>query len=372
MTPKKVSNTVVARGTDIEQRFASLLSMMKERYLAAGYELDDVHLAEILSVHEGVLRKGKSMSVSPALAKAVGKIWGVDLNWLLLGEGEQPPASGAPWGIERLSLTSRIARGRWDEHKVRRLLAGKKLTQRGLAKLLDTDPQRAGNLVRGTLREAGLRKRLAAILKVRPEALFLVSRSFDERTASGPLRASAGGGKLFSADTVRRALEKLISDQLEGALAGQSAGAGPSRFEPSEIRISVPPTPENLSASERKRYEHNREVLERWSRSSAAFEIPSEVAERYCREVVGFYEGGRVDDVGGILRDFLQEQIERSDTKQASDADRIKVKKSVLMIGDTEIEVDDPELLAKIPEYLGSKSGRKRLLDWLRKNVTSK
>ena len=48
------------------------------------------------------------------------------------------------------------------------------------------------------------------------------------------------------------------------------------------------------------------------------------------------------------------------------------MKKSVLMIGDTEIEVDDPELLAKIPEYLGSKSGRKRLLDWLRKNVKSK
>ena len=372
MNPKKVPSTVVSRGTDIERRFARLLSMMKERYLAAGFELDDVHLAEILGVHDGVLRKGKSTSVSPALAKAVGKIWRVDLNWLLLGEGEEPVASEEPWGIERLSLRSRISRGRWDEHKVRRLLSEKKLTQRGLAKLLDTDPQRAGNLVRGTLRDPGLRKRLAGILKVRPDSLFLVSRSPRESTASKPLRASARGGKLFSAESVHRALENLISERLDEALASQSAKAGSSVFEPSEVRLSVPPAPEGLSASERKRYEHNREVLERWSRSSGAFEIPSEVAERYCCEVVGFYDGGRVDDVGGILRDFLQEHIERSDTKQAADAERIKMKKSVLTIGDTEIEIDDPELLAKIPDYLASKLGRKRLLDWLRKNVKSK
>lgn len=372
MTPKKVSNAVVSRGTDIELRFARLLSVMKGRYLAAGYELDDVHLAEILGVHDGVLRKGKSMSVSPALAKAVGNIWKVDLNWLLLGEGEGPVAAGAPWGIERLSLDSRIARGRWDEHKVRLLLAEKKLTQRELAKLLDNDPQRAGNLVRGTLRDPGLRKRLAGILKVTPDSLFLVSRSLHERTAPRSLGSTARGGKLFSAETVRRALENLISERLDEALASYSVRAGSSGFEPSEVRIFVPPAPEGLSASERKRYEHNREVLERWSRTSRAFEIPSEVAERYCCEVVGFYDGGRVDDVGGILRDFLQEQLERSDTKQSADAERIKMKKNVLLIGDTEIEIGDPELLAKIPEYLGSKLGRKRLLDWLRKNVKSK
>ncbi len=372
MTQKKVSNAVVSRGTDIELRFARLLSVMKGRYLAAGYELDDVHLAEILGVHDGVLRKGKSMSVSPALAKAVGNIWKVDLNWLLLGEGEGPVAAGAPWGIERLSLDSRIARGRWDEHKVRLLLAEKKLTQRELAKLLDNDPQRAGNLVRGTLRDPGLRKRLAGILKVTPDSLFLVSRFLHERTAPRSSGSTARGGKLFSAETVRRALENLISERLDEALASYSVRAGSSGFEPSEVRIFVPPAPEGLSASERKRYEHNREVLERWSRTSRSFEIPSEVAERYCCEVVGFYEGGRVDDVGGILRDFLQEQLERSDTKQSADAERIKMKKNVLLIGDTEIEIGDPELLAKIPEYLGSKLGRKRLLDWLRKNVKSK
>jgi transcriptional regulator with XRE-family HTH domain len=372
MSPKKVSNATVSRGTDVERRFASLLSVIKERYLAAGYELDDVHLAEILGVHDGVLRKGKSSSVSPALVNAVGKIWKVDLNWLLLGKGEKPMVSSEPWGIERLSLDIRIARGRWDERKVRRLLAEKNLTQRELADLLDTNPQQAGNLVRGILRTPELRKRLAGILKVTPDSLFLVSRSLHERTALRSLGSSARGGKLFSAETVRRALENLISERLDEALASYSVRAGSSGFEPSEVRIFVPPVPEGLSASERKRYEHNREVLERWSRTSGAFEIPSEVAERYCREVVGFYDGGRVNDVGGVLRDFLQEQLERSDTKQSADAERIKVKKNVLLIGDTEIEIDDPELLAKIPEYFGSKLGRKRLLDWLRKNVKSK
>ena len=139
MSPKKVSNVTVSRGTDVERRFASLLSVMKERYLAAGYELDDVHLAKILGVHDGILRKGKSSSVSPALVNAVGKIWKVDLNWLLLGKGEEPVVSGEPWGIERLSLESRIARGRWDERKVRRLQAEKNLTQRELADLLQPE-----------------------------------------------------------------------------------------------------------------------------------------------------------------------------------------------------------------------------------------
>jgi len=171
---------------------------------------------------------------------------------------------------------------------------------------------------------------------------------------------------------VRYAVETLIAERLEEALASQSAGAGSSGLEPSEVRISVPPAPRGLTESERKRYDHNREVLERWSQTSRAFEIPSEVAERYCREVVGFYDGGRVDDVGGILRDFLQEHIERSDMKLSTDSELVKLKKGVLMIGGTEIEIDDPELLAKIPEYLSSKSGRKRLLDWLRKNVKSK
>jgi len=364
--PSNKSLQTKAQGLgEAQRRFSLLIKVMKDRYLAAGYELDDVHLAEILGVHDGVLRKGKSSSVSPALVRAVGDIWNVDLNWLLLGEGEEPGKSGPPHGIERLSAETRVGRGRWDEHKVRRLLAEKNLSQRSLARLLATDPQRAGNLVRGTLRDPELRRKLAAILEVDPESLFLVSRTTAEHRLAGPGRR--GEGRLFTAGAVRRALETLISRHLDEALTGQAGRSpGPARFESTRIRLEIPPAPADLSESERLRYNHNREVLERWSRTQEAFEVPPAVAQRYCREVVGYYDGGRVDDVGGILRDFLQENQQASDTKSAA---TVTLKKSVLAIGGTEIEVDDPELLARLPEYLNSEVGRKRLLDWLRKNV---
>jgi transcriptional regulator with XRE-family HTH domain len=368
----EISETDSLRGGEIEQRFNCLLALMKERYLAAGYELDDVHLAEILGVHDGVLRKGKTVSVSPALARSVGKVWEVDLNWLLLGTGEEPSPSGPPLGIEHLSGESRITRGRWDDRKVRRLLAEKGLSQKELARLLGTDTQRTGNLVRGQLRVSGLRSSLAGILGVAPEELFLVSPAAVRKIPTRPLAEAAGTAGMFSPKEIRSALNRLLDESLESALRlEESRRAGPV-FTSSVVRISIPSAPRDLSEHEQRRYEHNREVLERWSSTIGAFEVPPEVAERYCREVVGFYDGGRVDDVGGLLRDFLQERAGLGDTSRPPESETLKLKKGVLSVGGTEIEVDDPELLAKIPEYLSSKAGRQRLLEWLRSNVKKK
>lgn len=366
MSPRKSSTPATQRGGEVEQRFNRLLSVMKERYLAAGYELDDVHLADILGVHDGVLRKGKSSSVSPSLARSVGQTWQVDLNWLLLGDGELPDATGPPLGIENLDEDTRTSRGRWDEHKVRRLLAEKNLSQRELSKLLGTDPQRAGNLVRGTLRDASLRKKLAGILDARPEVLFLASPS--------QMRGARAGGRSsrrkFTASQVRNALAGMIDRHLEAALAGSDTQDQSAYFEPTETPIVVPPPPPRLSESERERYDRNREALERWSKTPASFEVPPSVAGRYCREVVGFYDGGRLDDVGGILRDFIQEESQMSGRKPDGLPETIQLKNGVLVVGGTEIEIDDPELLAKLPEYLASEAGKRRLLNWLRDNVS--
>jgi|GEM_PF-3338979 len=365
----EVTHPKPARGMEIEKRFAFLLSLMKERYLAAGYELDDVHLAQILGVHDGVLRKGKKNSVSPALALAAGQVWGIDLNWLLLGEGDPPEKHGPPYGIERLSVEKRIARGRWDEHRVRNLLAERGLSQKKLARLLQISITSVGTLVRGQLRDPMLRIRLAEILEVEPDSLFLISGTQAESVLTAGAQAKKSSNRLYSFQTIHRALEAMFREHLEPSLRKHSAVDKGIDYETSLVHIAVPPVPEGLTESERARYERNREVLERWSCTSRAFEVPPEVAGRYCREVVGFYDGGRVDDVGGILREFLQETSKPSDTAPSWDAERLKLKKGVIAIGDTEIEVDDPELLAKLPEYLSSKAGRKRLLNWLRKNV---
>jgi transcriptional regulator with XRE-family HTH domain len=365
MSAKKPSETKAGRGSDVEGRFNHLLAVMKDRYLATGYELDDVHLAKILGVHDGVLRKGKTSSVSPALATAAGRTWQVDLNWLLLGDGEQPDASGAPAGIDKLDPETRISRGRWDEHKVRRLLAEKNLNQRELSRQLGTDPQRAGNLVRGTLRDAALRKRLAEILEVKPDALFLVARAYLQRLAAGGEQSR----RRYSAAEIRRALAEVIERHLEPVLAGESASTGELTYEPTDVVLDIPPPPARLSEELRLRYIHNRETLERWSATPAAFPVPRDVAGRYCREVVGFYDGGRLDDVGGILRDFIQEGSLPSDNGMEQLPEIVELKRGVLMIAGREIEVDDPALLAKLPEYLASEAGKRRLLAWLKSNV---
>ncbi|HUU30116.1 MAG TPA: helix-turn-helix transcriptional regulator [archaeon] len=373
MPQKKGHQATALCGGDVEKRFTELLSIMKARYLAAGYELDDIHLAKILGVHEGILRKGKRESVSQTLSDAVGRIWKVDLNWLRLGEGEKPQASGPPFGIERLPLKVRVKHGRWDENKVRSLLKKRNISQKKLAELLNTGYQRAGDLVRGSSRVVELRIRLAEILEINPDSLFLVPEIPARKTGAArrklPGKSAGSGQPLFSLAAIHRAVESTLEEHLEQALAQQAAALEAAEFESTEVSIFIPPPPADLSESERKRYEHNREVLERWSRTQGAFQASPSAVERYCREVVGFYDGGRVDDVGGILRDFMQEDLERSDTRRSADEERIKLKKGILLIGDTEIEVDDPVLLAKLPEFLSSKAGRKRLLDWLRKNV---
>ncbi|MEA2063102.1 MAG: helix-turn-helix transcriptional regulator [Gemmatimonadota bacterium] len=357
---------------EIGQRFVLLLSLIKERYQAAGYELDDVHLAQILGIHDGVLRKGKKNSVSPALALATGRVWGIDLNWLLLGEGEPPGSQGPPYGIERLPSEKRIARGRLNEQMVRRLLSEKGLSQKKLAKFLGTSLSSTGSLVRGQLRDPRLRIRLAEILQVDPDSLFLTSRaSAGTSPASLTLaRTRAKKPPIYSLQTIRSALETMLTESLEPSLAAHSALPGEgTEYEDLEVRIDVPPAPEGLTGNDRKRYERNRRVLEHWSRTPGAFEVPPEVAGLYCLKVSGFYNGGRLDDVGGLLREFLEGYSELCDKAPGVDSERLKLKKGVLTIGNIEIEVDNPELLAKLPEYLSSEIGRKRLLKWLRDNL---
>jgi transcriptional regulator with XRE-family HTH domain len=305
MTPRpRLAETVPSRGGEIERRFSWLLDRMRNRYLNSGYELDDVHLAEILGVHPGVLRKGKFFSVSPSLAQAAALAWGVDLNWLLLGRGLEPPEHGYLPGLDRLPRETRVARGRWNDTAVRQLLRIKRLSQKDVAGHLGIPQARAGAVARGQLRDPELRERLAGLLDVPVEKLFLVS---DSGRQQEQINEPASTDNLYNLSMVRAALNSLLDERLEQALENVQRKNSGVKFVPDGFILTIPSPPSDVSEPERKRYERNREVLERWSHSRGAFHVPPEVAGRYCREVVGFYDGGRMEDVGGILRDFMLE-----------------------------------------------------------------
>ena len=365
----------LTNSNEIEQRFCLLLQIMKQRYLNSGYELDDVHLAQILDIHYGVLRKGKTISVSPSLALAVGNTWNVDLNWLLLGNGNAPEDKIAAPGIEKLSLEERVARGNWDEHKVRLMLKKRNLTQKKLARLLKTETFQVGSLVRGARREAGLRIKLANLLGVKPEDLFLkTSPETTETTIENTSRTNTQQNNFsFSLEEIKQAIAYLLDNDLEARLEGVKESAqGNLEYESTETILEIPPAPDWYDQNERERYEKNKKILQKWSETENSFHVPPAVSARYCREQVAFYDGGRLDEIGGLLRDYMQKNSENSDTLKGTASQRIELKKGVISIGDQVIEVDNPELLAKLPEYLSTETGKMRLLQWLRDNVGEK
>ena len=369
------NNAEMTDSKDIEQRFCYLLQIMKQRYLNSGYELDDVHLAQILDVHYGVLRKGKTISVSPSLALAVGNVWNIDLNWLLLGIGNPPEENSPAPGIEKLSLEERVARGNWDEHKVRLMLKKHNLTQKKLARLLKTETFQVGSLVRGARRESGLRIKLANLLGVKPEDLFLkINPETIENNSINSVVTSAGQkNSHFSLTEIKQALTQILESDLESRLEKvKQSNQGEYEYESTETILEIPPAPDWYDQNERNRYERNKKILQKWSKTEKSFHVPPSVTARYCREQVAFYDGGHLDEIGGLLRDYIQKNTEMSDTLKGTTAQRIELRKGVVSIGDQVIEVDNPELLAKLPEYLNSETGKMRLLQWLRDNVGEK
>lgn len=60
---------------------------------------------------------------------------------------------------------------------------------------------------------------------------------------------------------------------------------------------------------DRERWLRNTEVLQRWAeaRPEEVFWVPIWALERFCRENVSLWEGGRIDDISGLLKDYIEE-----------------------------------------------------------------
>jgi DNA-binding XRE family transcriptional regulator len=78
-------------------------------------------------------------------------------------------------------------------------------------------------------------------------------------------------------------------------------------LETTEVELKFPEPPSDLTPDDKARWEKNIETLQRWSRTEKAFWVPSWALKRFCKEVYSFYQGAELDDVGGLLKDFMEE-----------------------------------------------------------------
>ena len=78
-------------------------------------------------------------------------------------------------------------------------------------------------------------------------------------------------------------------------------------FESVEVNLKISDPPPDLLPEDKERWLKNAGTLRRWQKTNRSFYVPSWALERFCRELVHFYDGGDLSSVGGILKDFVDE-----------------------------------------------------------------
>lgn len=91
-----------------------------------------------------------------------------------------------------------------------------------------------------------------------------------------------------------------------GGHTGGSQKAEPAS-ESTEAILKIPKKPSNLDKVEAEHWNRNVLTLRRWEESCKSLSAPSWAVERYCREVAGLHSGDKLDDIGGILKGFIEE-----------------------------------------------------------------
>ena len=71
-----------------------------------------------------------------------------------------------------------------------------------------------------------------------------------------------------------------------------------------------PKKPESMTEDESFQWDMNELCLYRWANTPWFFDVPAWALEKFCLEVVALYEGGRLQDVTGLLKDFIAEREE--------------------------------------------------------------
>lgn len=257
-----------------------------------GRVLSAREFARILDIDPGTVTKVESEEInpSPKMARALAEKYEISQEWFLTGEGY------APWEMdfEAMGYFEFDEKGQAASAFLSVLATLSKSPQRDLVKYivrLGRDSKfreyiynfidRSG-IVDMFLELQQLKRELAELRVAVPEPVTVSPPAVTPRPNSYQHK---------TAPAIR-----LTADQT---------------FESTEVELEQPAMPAELNPEEARRWEINLTVLKEYAASEQAKKdwprrvIPSGVAARFCREVVGFYAGGSNQDVGGMLWEFL-------------------------------------------------------------------
>ena len=197
---------------------------------------------------------------------------------------------------------------------IKSLREDKELSQAEVAELIKTDQTTVSSWERGEVSPSREnRQKLADLYGVGVE-------DFTSGAESAP--------PLESFEELRRVVRQEVRDLLEAErkvilplLKRIDRATGGKRFkkpeeepyfESTELRLVLPDPPAGLGRDDLKRWTGNAETLKRWGETQAASRdfphgVPGWAVEKFCRQAVGFYEGGSLKDVSGVLLDFIEE-----------------------------------------------------------------
>lgn len=271
-------------------RFEKLRAFLSEK---EGRILSSRELAGLLGVtHTTITRVEKGeIDPSPKVARALAAKYKISESWYLTGKGPAPwePEQSIEWQVAEKQLAKGEFGGALH-------LAGAEIKSSSHHKLIE-HWIRAG-------RDPFYREALYNVI----ERSRIVDTFLELRRELAELQAGASGLDTVSPPAVTKSENKY------GPKAAPSIRlTADNTFESTEVSIELPDKPSKLSPDDSHRWDINLSALERYAATERAKKdwprgvIPSGIAARFCREVVGFYEGGRVDDVGGILWDYLTE-----------------------------------------------------------------
>lgn len=281
-----------------ENRFEKLRVYLSQK---SGQTLSATRLAELLNVSTPTITEAENGTrpPSPKAARALYEKYKVSEEWYLTGEGYAPWESDL--SIEWQIVEKQLAEGQFGGALHVASTAIKISPQR---KLID-HWIRAG---KNPLYREALYKVIEEmdILPIYHELLELKQELAEQRAAAAepavsepepvsPPAVTPGGHKY--AGKARPAI-RLTAEPT---------------FESTEVILQFPAKPANLEPEDSTRWDRNELALRRWEQTETARrqfprgDVPTWALERFCREVVHFYEGGTLEGVGGILKDFIQE-----------------------------------------------------------------